>query len=692
MSSLRLSDIQGASPEETHEEGTLLQSLEGTDPTGRSIRHFDSLLELPDVDETAQQRIVGPETVEEELFEFTNSINKIDYETRADDKQREHTTTGNSEDSFPVPPAQIFHDESRARTHADTFAAHAGKIYHRFQKKKNRQQQNRHGRPALQRSTDRVKSRKEKKRLRKYFALDALNDFRDTVVSRRDRTLAFCKNSILFVILPATAIACLLFYVFDNPGPGEDSVGLIDRVNGFIDPGTKIPTMAPTAMPTVVNASLPMVNLTSPTSSPSSAEQFTAVVSDAVSSAKGGNSTGADSTFANDNEEKFASYSWWVLFLFVRQVVTFGLARAGQFLVVYSALSFPGFTAVAPFVRVFFLQAKGWPLQLFLWAVLDYAMLYGDRDFARHWLFFQDYLNVFNDSNPAGSVTTNKSFRGALIFSLCLSSAVAVKRFWIGLRFGRASYYRYAEKLALLLKRVLLVSKLAQFAHRRDFSGDCMPSSSIWLEDDQDAPELKRGKSETPITESSTIVLGQQNVTITSLSDTDAQMIAELLGEWEEIEIADKPDQEGRMSAIVQFRASLSILDSGVPFSTAFGMAKTRRQVLAGSERLYETLVRKQSSLHDTESNRTTLLFRTIALTALQDDGELNRPLAKNLMMLFRPSREGDLSLVDFCKSIDNLYKELRMLRANIANEARLNAASEKIFNVVFYFVMSKYR
>ena len=82
------------------------------------------------------------------------------------------------------------------------------------------------------------------------------------------------------------------------------------------------------------------------------------------------------------------------------------------------------------------------------------------------------------------------------------------------------------------------------------------------------------------------------------------------------------------------------------------------------------------------------LRFHTIALSALQKDGELDHEMARDLVTLFRPSRDGDIQLIEFCKTVDKTYKELRMLRASIANEGRMNAASEKFLNVIFYGIL----
>jgi hypothetical protein len=55
------------------------------------------------------------------------------------------------------------------------------------------------------------------------------------------------------------------------------------------------------------------------------------------------------------------SVSWWVLFLGVRQVITLGFARAAQFLIMNYALKINFSGMMGPSVRLFLLQARGWP-------------------------------------------------------------------------------------------------------------------------------------------------------------------------------------------------------------------------------------------------------------------------------------------------------------------------------------------
>lgn len=58
---------------------------------------------------------------------------------------------------------------------------------------------------------------------------------------------------------------------------------------------------------------------------------------------------------------KGPTLSWWLIFLGVRQVITLGIARAAQYIVLYFALKINFSGLMGPTIRLFLLQAKGWP-------------------------------------------------------------------------------------------------------------------------------------------------------------------------------------------------------------------------------------------------------------------------------------------------------------------------------------------
>ena len=82
------------------------------------------------------------------------------------------------------------------------------------------------------------------------------------------------------------------------------------------------------------------------------------------------------------------------------------------------------------------------------------------------------------------------------------------------------------------------------------------------------------------------------------------------------------------------------------------------------------------------------LPFSVFSVLAIDEDGHLIDAKIKSLIRLFRPDREGKLSRLDFTKSVDTVYKELRLLRASIANSAQIDIAFEKIVNSFFYFFL----
>lgn len=70
--------------------------------------------------------------------------------------------------------------------------------------------------------------------------------------------------------------------------------------------------------------------------------------------------------------------------------------------------------------------------------------------------------------------------------------------------------------------------------------------------------------------------------------------------------------------------------------------------------------------------DRQCLTLDVLALLAVQRDGTLETSLLKDLIKFFRPDRNGNISLLEFAKSIDTCYKDIRLLRANIRNSSQV--------------------
>jgi hypothetical protein len=136
-----------------------------------------------------------------------------------------------------------------------------------------------------------------------------------------------------------------------------------------------------------------------------------------------------------------ASASWWLLFI-VRQLITLTMAKATQaFLVDYLALRSRWIVwMLGPFVTLFMVQSKGWPLQLFFWGVYDFAFLYGSAPWAQHWLHWQDAIWMCNARNPSGNITNDDLYFRALVLAVLVSLVTAMKRFWVGLYLGKQTF------------------------------------------------------------------------------------------------------------------------------------------------------------------------------------------------------------------------------------------------------------
>lgn len=102
---------------------------------------------------------------------------------------------------------------------------------------------------------------------------------------------------------------------------------------------------------------------------------------------------------------------------------------------------------------------------------------------------------------------------------------------------------------------------------------------------------------------------------------------------------------------------------------------------MASAQDVYDRLLLRSSDPY-------TVQFDVIALLGVQKDGQLDQHKLKDLIKLFRPDRDGSIECIDFVKSVDTVYKELRLLRASVANASKIDRAFESIFNIIFYTIV----
>jgi hypothetical protein len=135
---------------------------------------------------------------------------------------------------------------------------------------------------------------------------------------------------------------------------------------------------------------------------------------------------------------------------------------------------------------------------------------------------------------------------------------------------------------------------------------------------------------------------------------------------------------------LLQFRQSCNLMETNYPFSPAFGLASTRKNCISSAEKLYGRILERQNK----SDSRDVLNFETLSRIALGKDSTLDHAKVKKLSRVFRPGRKGELSVLDWCKSCDAVYKEMRFLSSSIHNASQIDRAYERILNVAFYICL----
>ena len=175
----------------------------------------------------------------------------------------------------------------------------------------------------------------------------------------------------------------------------------------------------------------------------------------------------AGGTDVFDDVEEHASWSLWVLLL-LRQIIVLLCVKGGEVVIIdILALRTPLFLkTVGVFATLMIVQARGWPYVLTLWSISDFCFLFGDHAFARHWLFWQDWIDLFNASNPAGSFLHSNFYLRLLCAMMFVGVVASLKRLWLATFLGRRSFAHYGPELEIILAKMLLVSQVAHLARQ----------------------------------------------------------------------------------------------------------------------------------------------------------------------------------------------------------------------------------
>jgi hypothetical protein len=93
--------------------------------------------------------------------------------------------------------------------------------------------------------------------------------------------------------------------------------------------------------------------------------------------------------------------------------------------------------AFGPVATLMIVGSKGWPFLIGTSAMYSLILNSGNNQFARNWLFFQKGIEMFNESNPSGSIPDGEWNRLILWTLISLGLFVSVKRFLVGLYLGK---------------------------------------------------------------------------------------------------------------------------------------------------------------------------------------------------------------------------------------------------------------
>lgn len=97
-------------------------------------------------------------------------------------------------------------------------------------------------------------------------------------------------------------------------------------------------------------------------------------------------------------------------------------------------------------------------------------------------------------------------------------------------------------------------------------------------------------------------------------------------------------NERSSISAVLRFRRALAFIQNEYPFSFAFGPADTREHCIESAQQVFRRLLLRSPGDE-------VIPFETIALLTENEDGEIDQDKAKDLIKLFRPDRQGNLTV-----------------------------------------------
>lgn len=284
-----------------------------------------------------------------------------------------------------------------------------------------------------------------------------------------------------------------------------------------------------------------------------------------------------------------------------------------------------------------------WPYNICFWAVLDFCLLFGNYPFPRHWLFWQNKLDIFNDQNPVNGVTSSNGYMRWLFACIFVGIAASLKRLFLAVYLGRRTVSHFNAEMEKVFAKMILIGEIAALAKEIEnkhegFRGtiaggleddeklvrfreillcdSCSTaegspekssppkpggrkSLSGLTESKENTPEMNQGIKKIPQPgEESPGTRGSGSRQTTSFVDASTAEGAEkpvyasssnvklmnLLEEWEEPELTSSGKSVATVKDLVNFRKAVSYMDDKYPFSHAFGLANTRELTISSAQ------------------------------------------------------------------------------------------------------------
>ncbi len=283
-----------------------------------------------------------------------------------------------------------------------------------------------------------------------------------------------------------------------------------------------------------------------------------------------------------------------------------------------------------------------WPYNICFWAVLDFCLLFGNYAFPRHWLFWQNKLDIFNDNNPVNGVTNSNGYMRLLFTCIFVGIAASLKRLFLAVYLGRRTVAHFNAEMEKVFAKMILIGEIAALAKeienkhegfrgtiaggleddeklvrfreillRDSFSsGDGSPGKSSpskpggrksleRSESKENAPEMSQGikklrqpGEESPDTRRSGSKRSTSFVDGSTTEGAEKPIYASssnvklmnFLEEWEEPELTSSGKSAATVKDLVNFRKAVSYMDDKYPFSHAFGLANTRELTISSAQ------------------------------------------------------------------------------------------------------------